>query len=41
MSRLYANTMPFYMRLEHPQILVSTGVLEPIHHGHEEGLNSL
>ena len=25
MQRLYANTMLFYMRLEHPQILVPTG----------------
>lgn len=26
MHRLYENTMPFYTSLEHPQILVSTGI---------------
>ena len=26
MHRLYENTMPFYISLEHPQILVSTGI---------------
>ena len=31
--RLYANTTPLPMRLEHRQILVSAGVLEPIPHG--------
>lgn len=25
----------FYMRLEHPQILLSAGVLEPISNGHQ------
>ena len=28
MHRLYANTAPFYMSLEHPWILVSVWVLE-------------
>ena len=30
MHRSYANTMPFYRRVEHLRILASIGVLEPI-----------